>query len=221
MRRSWSLAALVLAGSLLISPAQLHAGSVQTFGEGSAIKIVDRSATFDILVYSNNGTSLSDYTEGSLVIATSGDNYVGSPSIQPYFDPFHVPGNPAPQGFLFPESGTTEWTTISTTDNQRIHGIEFLYGNGWTTGDIYGIPWGSDKAYIIWRTLRAGKVVSSGQIGPNPVLPVGTIIGFHDRKGFDQLQLKCLSPDSGNPDLQALALDNVRVAVIKKHARYR
>ncbi len=34
-------------------------------------------------------------------------------------------------------------------------------------------------------------------------------MGFFDTDGFDQLQLKCLSANSFDPNLQALALDDL------------
>ena len=98
-----------------------------------------------------------------------------------------------------------------------MHAIEFLYGNTWTTGDIYGqYPWGNNLAYVEWQTLDNGPVGSSGQIGPNPLLPVGTVLGFYDPAGFDQLQVKCLIANSSPTNYQAIALDNLFVQLTNR-----
>jgi hypothetical protein len=204
---------------LALTCGDANAATTQTLGTGSAVTSIDRIATFDSLDYTHNGTSLSSYTENYLLISTSGDSLSGwGPSVQPYFNPFHIPLDPATQAFYFPEAGTTEWVTIQTTDNSKIFGVEFLYGNGWTTGDIYGVPWGIDNAWVTWQTLNGGTVVSSGQIGPDPMLSVGTIIGFYDPAGFDQLLLRCNAPNQADPTIQALALDNLRVQLIPEPA---
>ncbi|MBS1717563.1 MAG: PEP-CTERM sorting domain-containing protein [Armatimonadetes bacterium] len=187
-----------------------NAQTVQTIGSGSAVTSVDRMATFDLLDWNHNGTPLSDYTEDNMFIGVNGDSWAGTSS-PPYFDPFHIQGNPAPQGFYFPDGGSFGWVSIYATDSQKIHALEFLYGNGWTTGDIYGVPWGNDNAYLDWETLVNGNVVSSGTVGPNPQLPVGTVVGFSDVTGFDELRLRCKISTSFDPNVQALAMDDMKV----------
>lgn len=193
---------------LAVAPAQTY----QTFGSGSAVTSIDRQANFDLLDYHHNGTPLSDYSEDSLFIRADGDSLSGwGAAVQPYFNPFHIPMNPETQAFHFPDGGSYGWETIEPTDSARIYALEFLYGNGWTTGDIYGVPWGNSNAYVDWQSLRNGSVVSSGTIGPNPQLQVGTIIGFYDPLGFDQLQMRCRISTSVDPLLQALAMDDLYV----------
>ncbi len=102
-----------------------------------------------------------------------------------------------------------EWTSVRTTNRAVIHGVEFIYGNGWTTGDIYGqYPWGNSGAVLVWQTWRDGTNVSSGSV---PSLAMGTIVGFYDPAGFDELLMKAISAASGDTNLNALALDNVNV----------
>lgn len=204
-----SFLALGLAlGVAAVSGAQ----TIQTFGSGSAVTSVDRQAHFNGLDYLHNGTALSDYSENSLFIRADGDSFSGwGPGVQPFFNPFHIPMDPAIQAFHFPDGGSYGWETIEPTDSATIYALEFLYGNGWTTGDIYGVPWGNNNAYVDWQTLRNGSVVSSGTIGPNPMLEVGTVIGFYDFAGFDQLQLRCKISTSADPLLQALAMDDLYV----------
>lgn len=188
------------------------AATVTSTGAGSSVSSIDRSATFDRLDWTHNGTPLSDYTEGLLFIGTDGDSTVGwGPSVIPPFNPFHLPMDPATQAFFFPDFGNTTQATIRTTDQKRIYAIEFLYGNGWTTGDIYGVPWGDNLGWLVWETLRGTAVVSSGQIGPNPSLPVGTIVGWYDPEGFDELHVKCVVENPTPPNFQELALDDVHV----------
>jgi hypothetical protein len=54
-------------------------------------------------------------------------------------------------------------------------------------------------------------MVSSGAVGGATLLQMGTIVGFYDPAGFDQLLLRATVANSGDPTLQALALDNVVV----------
>ena len=210
------------------------AGRVQTFGEGSAVTSIDRSATFDNLNFAGNSTPLSDYSSGGLSIFTNGNSFYGdTPSglmnvNGAYFNPFHITNTPPPNysyagvggGFYFPYDGhfgNTDWVTIKTNDGKKIYGVEFLYGNGWTTGDVFGThtgyPWGNSDAYLDWETLVGGSVVSSGQVGISEYLPVGTVVGFYDPNGFDQLKVRAPHPTSFDPTLQELALDNLSVQI--------
>ncbi len=215
---------VVLGGVLLAIAACAGAATVQTEGAGSAVSIVDRATTFDDLDYTHNGTTLSDYSSNGLYVRVDGDSFAGNgPASWPYLNPFHInsPGSPPGAyyypggGFSCPNLGSYGWVTIETTDATTIYGVEFLYGNGWTTGDIdgslTGYPWGNAGAYVEWQTLRAGTVVSSGQIGPDPVLNLGVVLGFFDPDGFDQLLVRCRHPNSYDPALQVLAMDDLNV----------
>jgi hypothetical protein len=117
-------------------------------------------------------------------------------------------------GFYFPyeeDPGNYDWVTIQTNDGRKIYGLEFLYGNGWTTGQLNGpYPWGNDFAYLEWKSLVGGKVVSSGQVNP---ISVGTVVGFKDPNGFDQLMVRAPHPNAVNPNFQELAIDNLEVAL--------
>ncbi len=183
------------------------AQTVQTIGNGSAVAVIDRSANFNPLAV--NGTPISDYTEGGLFIGTDGDSWVGES--WPVFDPFHG-ANAPDRAFYFPYGGSQGWTEVRPTDGKKMYGVEFMYGNGWTTGDIYGqYPWGNHDAIVVWEARRAGVVVGSGIIGDAPLLEMGTVVGFFDASGIDRLLVKCTSAASGDPSLQALALDNLHV----------
>ena len=126
-------------------------------------------------------------------------------------DPFH--GATAPdRGFFCVAWDNPEWTSIRTTNNAVIHGVEFVYGNGWTTGDIYGqYPWGNNAAILIWQTWRNGTLVSSGSVGDTWMLPVGTVVGFYDPAGFDELTMKAIMLTAADTNSNALALDNLNV----------
>ena len=196
-------------GACVLISGAVSATTTQTFGDGSAVEFVDRSATFDGLDYLHNGTPLSDYTEDMLKIGTEGDSFTGEgPSVQPYANLFHIPMDPATQAFYYPYGGNSTWVTIEATDQKKIYALEFLYGNGMATGDLYSVPWGNTNGYVDWQTLSGGSIVSSGQIGPNPILPLATVLGFTDPNGFDQLQVMCRIGGSSH---QALALDNLKV----------
>ena len=180
--------------------------TIQTEGEGAAVTSIDRSATFDTLTIDRD-IPLSDYTEGGLFIGMNGDSWTKTAPAE--FDPFG--GANPDRAFYATYDGATGWTVIRTTDSRKIFGIEFLYGNAWTTGDIYVHPWGNSNAWVEWQTLDGATVVSSGQIGPP--LQVGTVIGFRDASGFDELWLKCQIANQADPNLQALAMDNLHVQI--------
>jgi hypothetical protein len=91
-----------------------------------------------------------------------------------------------------------------------MYGVEFMYGNTWTTGDPQR-PWGNPNAVFDWQTWKADVQVSAGSIGPPQFLALGTTLGFYDPAGFDQLLVRCTSPNSGDPTLQAIALDTLQV----------
>ncbi|MFO0835260.1 MAG: hypothetical protein U0638_09830 [Phycisphaerales bacterium] len=200
----------VACGVLLVSMAgSVAAQTVEKIGAGAAVRTVDRFADFSRLA--SNGVALSDYTESKLFIGTDGDSWVGEGS--PVFDPFHG-ADGADRAFYFPFGGSYGWTEIRTTDHKPIYAVEFMYGNGWTTGDIYGqYPWGDADGQVEWETWRNGVPVSSGNFAYTWYLQMGTIIGWRDDAGFDTLYVKCSHPNSYDPLLQALALDNLAVQI--------
>jgi hypothetical protein len=185
------------------------AATTQMFGAGSAVSVVNRLATFDSL-NSTNTMELGNYSEGGLSISTGNQSWGADPPMAAKLDPFH--GATAPdRGFFCVAYDNTEWISIRTTNRAVIHAVEFMYGNGWTTGDIYGpYPWGNSGAVLLWQTWRSGSLVSAGSVGDVGMLPVGTVVGFFDASGFDELTLKAIMPANGT-NSNALALDNVSV----------
>jgi hypothetical protein len=194
-----------IAFQLCAGPGQ--ATTIQTEGAGSAVTSIDRSATFDSLT-SNNAVNLDTYQEGALSITTASTSWGEDPALAP-MDPFHG-ANGADRAFYATANGSDTWVTIRTTDAQKIFGIELMYGNTWTTGDIYGqYPWGNHDAILEWQTLdQNDNVISSGSVGGGPLLEMGTIVGFYDPDGFTSLQVQSTLP---NQSVQALALDNLNV----------
>jgi PEP-CTERM motif-containing protein len=205
----------------------LHAATMQSFGSGSAVTTADRADSFDSLNFANSGFPLDNYSSNGLDVRTNGNVFYGDDTYgfittaNQYFNPFHLsesPGSPhypsyynVGGGFYFSydgDFGNTDAVTIEATDHKPIYGIEFLYGNGWTTGDIFGTyPWGSNTAVVEWQTRSSGSLVSSGFVTTG----VGTVLGFYDPDGFDQLIVKAPHPNSSDPTLQELALDNLVV----------
>ncbi len=186
-----------------------HAATLPTLGSGSAVSVVDRLATFDAL-NATNTSELGNYMEGGLFVTTGNQSWGADPPLAAKLDPFH--GATAPdRGFFCVAWDNTEWTSIRTTNLAGMHAVEFVYGNGWTTGDIYGqYPWGNNGAVLLWQTWRNGTNVSSGSVGDLWMLPVGTVVGVYDASGFDELTLKAIMPANGT-NSNALALDNVMV----------
>ncbi len=197
----------------LLSLTMVRAASAvtsQTLGPGSVVSTVDRMATFDALTATNT-MELGNYSEGGLYITTGNQSWGADPPLSAKLDPFR--GATAPdRGFFCVAWDNPEWTSIRTTNMGVMHAAEFLYGNGWTTGDIYGqYPWGNNAAILIWQTWLNGTLVSSGSVGDVGTLPVGTVVGFYDATGFDELTLKAIMLTAASTNSNALALDNVLV----------
>ncbi|HXK22722.1 MAG TPA: PEP-CTERM sorting domain-containing protein [Myxococcota bacterium] len=194
------LALLSLAGAS-------HATTTQTEGVGSSVTSVDRSANFDSMT-SNNAVALDNYQENGLSITTASTSWGEDPALAP-MDPFHG-ADGSDRAFYAMANGSDTWVTIATTDTQKIFAVEFMYGNTWTTGDIFGqYPWGNHDAVLEWQTLDANdQVISSGTVGGGPLLEMGTIVGFSDPDGFASLQMQATMP---NQTIQALALDGLKV----------
>jgi hypothetical protein len=209
---------------LLVAP--VCAGTTQTRGQGSAVLTAERSTTFDNLNYAGRETPLSDYQTNGLIVSTNGNSYYGDDArgtvltIGTPFNPFHLTiasdhsYADVGGGFYFPYDagpGNYDWVTIQTNDGKKIYGLEFLYGNGWTTGDIWGAyPWGNNTANLEWATYVGGAIVSSG-IAER--LSVGSVVGFSDPNGFDKIMLRAPHPTSVDPSFQELAMDNLNVAL--------
>ena len=232
MKSGRYLVAAMIAAACLAFVEPAGAGTTVTTGSGSAILSIDRSVTFDNLDYAGRETPLSDFQSGGLYIRTNGNSYYGDNargmilSVGIPFNPFHLSIAPDHSyadvggGFYFPyeaDPGNTDWVTIQTNDRKKIYGLEFLYGNGWTTGEIRGpYPWGNSTAYLEWKTLVGGTVVSSGKVGIAETLGVGSVVGFRDPDGFDQLMVRSPHPSAANPSYQELAIDNLNVALSSK-----
>ena len=188
--------------------ARITAATLQTVGPGTAVSSVDLAANFDAL----NATTvvhLESFTEGALKIFTSADSWAADFAMAATLDPFHG-ANGSDRTFYAISSGNNDWVTIQTTNLTVIHGVEFMYGNTWTTGNAQ-VPWGNPNAIAEWQTWKNGAMLSSGAVGPVPLLQMGTVLGFYDPAGFDQLLVRATIPSSGDPTLQALALDNLTV----------
>lgn len=215
MKTSSLSRAIAISLTCMAAAINLHAATTSTLGSGSAVSVVDRMATFDI-INSTYTAELGNYKEGGLSVTTGSQAWGADPPMAARLDPFHLPGG-TDGGFFAFANGTAEWVVIQTTNQARMHAVEFLYGNTWTTGDVYGqYPWGNDGGYVEWQTLDNGALVSSGQVGPDPRLPMGTVIGFYDPAGFDQLQVKCRIANSSPANDQAIALDNLMVQLTNR-----
>jgi hypothetical protein len=213
MKTLYLSSSVVIGVTCLASTACLQAATVATQGAGSAVWAPDLVATFDALT-SANTTELGNYTEGGLSVTTGSQNWGADPPMAATLDPFHIPGR-TDRGFFAMANGTAEWITIQTTNLARMHAVEFLYGNTWTTGNS-SVPWGNNDGFVLWQTWSNGTRVSSGQIGPTPMLAVGTVIGFFDPAGFDQLLVKCMIANSSPSNYQALALDDLQVQLTNR-----
>lgn len=166
-----------------------YAAVTQTIGAGSAITVIDRSATFAPITTS--GMDLSAYSENQLSITVPDSSYVG-------FDAFG--GGDVTQIF-YGSGGNTSYVTINTTDNVPIRGVEFLIGNGNFTS----------ATNVVWEAWKAGSLVGSGTF----VTPWGTVVGWNDPSGFDELRVGAWGGGAYTAfgQEQAIAIDNVNVQI--------
>ena len=208
-----ALCVLALAGACLLGGGTSRGATTQTQGPGSAVSSVDLSATFDAL----NATTvvhLENFTEGTLKVTTSADSWAADFAMAASLDPFNG-ATGVDRGFYAISSGNNDWVTIQTTNLALIHGVEFIYGNTWTTGNSQQ-PWGNPNAVVEWQTWRNGVLVSTGAVGATFQLQLGTVLGFYDPAGFDQLLVRATISSSGDPTLQAIALDSLNVMLTNR-----
>ncbi len=180
MIKTADLTVLLTAAAGLLMVHRASAVTVQSLGSGSAVSLVERTATFDALTETNT-MELGNYSEGGLYITTGNQSWGADPPLAAKLDPFH--GATAPdRGFYCGAWDNPEWTSLRTTNPAVMHAVEFVYGNGWSTGDIYGqYPWGNNAAILTWQTWRNGTVISSGDVGDTSMLPVGTVVGTNNQ----------------------------------------
>jgi len=182
--QSKSVRFVIVVGVCLLCSGPVNAQTVQTEGAGSAVSSIDRQATFDSRLFS---------TIRGLTT----------------FDPFHGANSPD-RAFYSTAWGNEDWVTIQTTDAKKIFAVEFMYGNGWTTGNP-SVPWGNNGGVVDWQTWNGDIMSYFGTLGGATTLEMGTILGFYDPAGFDRLLVRCTHPNSGDPLLQVIALDNLHV----------
>lgn len=164
------------------------AATIFSTGEGSAVTTTDRSATFDTLTA--DGLDLSNYSEDGLSITVPDDSSIG-------FDAF---GDGTTTAFHYGYIGNTAYVTIKGTDDAVFDAVEFKLGDG------IGPTTATD---LRWQALLNGVVVGSGF---EASLAKGTIVGWSDSSGFDELRVAAgffftTAGDFG--DYQFIALDNV------------
>jgi hypothetical protein len=218
---------VLIVAVLLSSINMVRASTLLTFGDGSAVTTIDRSTIFDNLDFAHNGMPLDGYQSNGLSVTTNGNSYYGDNAVgqvglggepvnssSPYLNPFLMTGPSGPSysfiggGYYFAydsEFGNSDWVSIQTSDTKKMYGVEFLYGNGWSNGDVYGtLPWGNSTIPLEWQTYNGANLVSSGSVTTG----VGTVVGFSDPNGFDLLRVR--APGNGT-NWQEIALDNLMV----------
>ncbi len=160
-------------------------------GAGSAVTVVDRMATFDSL--SGNGIDLTSYSEGGLDITVPDTTFIG-------FDPF-LDGTLTQ--FHYGTSGNSSFVTIQGSDSAAFRGVEFKFGDGFFSTQTSGV------SNLLWETRLLGVVTGSGL---ETSIPLGSIVGWSDLGGFDELRIASnpsFTLASSLGDFQAIALDDV------------
>jgi PEP-CTERM motif len=165
------------------------AATVISTGSGSAVTTVDRTATFDGLT--TTSVPLSAYSEDSLFITTPDMSHAGG------FTAF-LPGDPRTTGYHLGDGGNNSFTTITPTDNVDFVALEVLVGHGF----------GSLLANVVWETRLNGTTTDSGTV---VLFAKGTVLGFSDILGFDELRIAAKDSLTAFGQQQAVALDDLKV----------
>lgn len=149
---------------------------------GTVCEATTFTASFDDLTATTTVTGLDNYTNNGLSVTTASSAWGSDPP------QWYIPLNPfypnATDGAFYAMANASDtWVTIQTVDSSRMYSASFMYGNTWTTGNIFGPnPWGNPAAVLQWETFRNGTMVSSGDM---PSLAMGTVVHFSDLGGFD------------------------------------
>lgn len=161
---------IIIAAALVTAIGQSHAQTLFSFGAGSAVTTIDRSATFDALAIPN--IDLTGYTENLLAITALPDGRAGGDS--PVLSGFSG-------GYYAPVAQDVPFVSIRPTDTALMFGVEFAYGN-WVFRS------GLD---LIWETYRNGNLVGSGLETAVSVEPFSSppIVGWQNAAGFDELRV--------------------------------
>jgi len=175
---------MCLAASLAVESRAL---TIWTVGTGASVQNADRSAAFDRLGPAS--VDLASYIEGGLSISVPDYSYAA-------FDAFGL-GRPS-GGFFYGRGGNTDYVSIKTADAREIEAIEFEYGNGFFS-DHY--------IWTCWETWKDGVQVGSGTFD----VPRGTIVGWNDVGGFDELRVASGPYLRRTGGFQGIALDNLRI----------
>jgi hypothetical protein len=186
------LAIFATALAVLLTATPSIAVPIFTTGAGSAVTLAGRSATFDAITF--NGLDLSSYSEDLLSISVPDPSFVG-------FDPFN--GGPF-TAFHYGTAGNSNFVTIRGTDNAVFSAMEFLLGTGFQEDTV---------ARIRWATFLNNVQTGTGQ----SVLVEGTIVGWSDPSGFDELRVIADNGTVGTlnfGDFQAIALDDVQAQLV-------
>ncbi len=161
-----------------------------TIGSGSAVSFVDRTATFDTIT--TDGLDLSAYTEDSLNISVADTSLVN-------LNPF---GDGTLTEFFYGDAGNNSYVSISTTDGTKIKALELKIGDGWQT---------IATTNVLWETLVNGISTDLGGLSPSD----GSIIGWSDSNGFDELRIAASGEIVNNfGDFQGAAIDDVKVQLV-------
>jgi hypothetical protein len=106
--------------------------------------------------------------------------------------------------FHYGTAGNSNFVTIRGTDNAVFSAMEFLLGTGFQEDTV---------ARIRWATFLNNVQTGTGQ----SVLVEGTIVGWSDPSGFDELRVIADNGTVGTlnfGDFQAIALDDVHAQLV-------
>jgi len=174
----------------------LTATPVFSTGAGSAVSVVDRSATFDSVA---DYTPLENYSEGGLRI-----------SVQDYAYTSFSPAPGFSGGFHYPSGGALGPTVIAPADSVLMYAIEFNIGSGFVN-QVGG------TGYFAWETRMGATTTGGGWFTAD--ISVAQVAGFADPDGFDMLlvanyqSLETAMAGIDPGGYQALAIDNLNVQV--------
>jgi hypothetical protein len=184
---------MILSAAAAAAASGANAAVIQSFGDGSAVKTVTNSASFQA-----NMLLLNDYVEDGLLfhyVGTGNNNMCGYEGYDCYDFPTDL--SPAFSGNYMATGGTNSYISVRKANGADFYRIEFAAGSGYLNLNGY------------WQTYNDGLRTAAGNFSG----PRGTVLGLADAAGFDEVRYFAFSTANKQSGFSAPALDEVSVGV--------
>jgi len=172
----------------------IQGNATTIFFNGSVVQNPNHIVTFDPITYALY--PLQSYIEDSVKVHVDDYGTVG-------FTPFN-PLDPRNTQFYYGNGGNNSYVSISLSSQSLINNLDLMVGDG----D------GAGATNLRWFTYLNGVEVGAGE---ESNIVQGSIIGFSDTSGFDELRLAAsgLTVHPGFGEEQSIAIDNIRLSSLE------